>query len=111
MVLLLHDNRVWVCLRAQGQCFTATAEKYTYEVCPFGSAAQKEGGSSTRCSLTMAGGGVVQLAVDTTTHHACGSGYVHPLGSCLAPHVPCLLSPHNTQSSVAQRALLHATGA
>ncbi len=35
-------------LSLDGQCFTATADKYTYEVCPFGRAAQKEGHSSTR---------------------------------------------------------------
>eukprot|EP00887_Chlorella_sp_A99_P006740 scaffold3.g6740.t1 len=29
------------------RCFTANVEKYVYEVCPFGSAAQKEGGAST----------------------------------------------------------------
>lgn len=35
-------------LPLDGQCFSATSEKYMYEVCPFGAAAQKEGHSSTR---------------------------------------------------------------
>ncbi len=38
-----------VFLPLDGQCFSTTADKYTYEVCPFGQAAQKEGGGSTRC--------------------------------------------------------------
>ena len=45
---LLHAKLSLAAVHVQGQCFTATAEKYTYEVCPFGSAAQKEGSSSTR---------------------------------------------------------------
>ncbi len=35
-------------LPLDGQCFTANQDKYTYEVCPFGRASQKEGGGSTR---------------------------------------------------------------
>ena len=39
-----------VFLPLDGQCFSSVADKYTYEVCPFGQAAQKEGASSTRCA-------------------------------------------------------------
>lgn len=37
-----------VFLPLEGRCISAQVEKYQYEVCPFGAAAQKEGGSSTR---------------------------------------------------------------
>ena len=36
-----------VLIAATCRCFTATIEKYVYEVCPFASAAQKDGGMST----------------------------------------------------------------
>ena len=38
-----------VFLTLEGRCISAQVEKYEYEVCPFGAAAQKEGGSSTKC--------------------------------------------------------------
>ena len=41
-------------LALEGQCFSTVAEKYTYEVCPHGAAAQKEGGSHTRCARSGA---------------------------------------------------------
>jgi protein kinase C substrate 80K-H len=31
-----------------GQCFTYSQAQYTYEMCPYGDASQKEGGSSTK---------------------------------------------------------------
>ena len=37
-----------VFLPLDGQCFSTAADKYTYEVCPFEQAAQKEGAGSTR---------------------------------------------------------------
>lgn len=37
-----------VFLPLNGRCVSAHVEKYEYEVCPFGAAAQKDGGSSTR---------------------------------------------------------------
>ena len=40
-----------VFLPLEGRCISAHVEKYAYEVCPFGAAAQKEGGSSTRRAL------------------------------------------------------------
>ena len=42
-----------VFLPLDGQCFSTTADKYTYEVCPFGQAAQKEGGGSIRCAACL----------------------------------------------------------
>ena len=42
-----------VFLPLDGQCFSTAADKYTYEVCPFGAAAQKEGAGSTRCDKAL----------------------------------------------------------
>ena len=39
-----------VFLPLEGRCISAHVEKYEYEVCLFGGAAQKDGGSSTRCA-------------------------------------------------------------
>lgn len=36
-----------------GRCVSAQVEKYEYEVCPFGAAAQKDGGSSTRRAVLL----------------------------------------------------------
>ncbi len=36
-------------LPLEGRCFTVSVDKYQYEVCPYGSAQQKDGGMSTRC--------------------------------------------------------------
>lgn len=35
-------------LGMQGHCYTAEVDKYTYEICPYEHANQKEGHSSTR---------------------------------------------------------------
>lgn len=35
-------------LPLDGRCFSVSVDKYTYEVCPYGSAQQKDGGMSTR---------------------------------------------------------------
>lgn len=43
-----------VFLPLDGRCISAHVEKYEYEVCPYTAAAQKDGGSSTRCGPGMA---------------------------------------------------------
>ena len=104
----LHQPRNWICLSVQGQCFTATAEKYTYEVCPFGAAAQKEGGSSTRC-VPSAADDLSPVHVRYTTSSRCGPNHV--LHSCLGP--ACAMLAVNTSvtkvsNAIQQLALLQA---
>ena len=40
-------------LPLEGRCFTASVDKYQYEVCPYGAAQQKDGGMSTGCGLVL----------------------------------------------------------
>ena len=44
----LHAASVWSCMRMlRCRCFSADVDKYTYEVCMYGEARQREGGAST----------------------------------------------------------------
>ena len=77
-----------VFLPLDGQCFSTTADKYTYEVCPFGQAAQKEGASSTRCASSCAG--LADHMITLRQQMLCSG--VGSLANCFRAHLQLILT-------------------